>query len=172
MHTRWTCFAMAALLALGAAACGKPETQPEGAFTVDDARSPMSNTPAPIRRVPETPEPDAAAPGDEAEAPGEDAEPAETPGAGEISLEALQAALTGTEWLVGDVHAAFGAERVELTGGIVNQISQSGIEARYTLQLDETAGHALLEAEVMGDTVTGTWDGERLVVGGIEGQLQ
>jgi len=161
-------------LTLGLAACGRDAGDPADdpgtpAFEID-ADSPMEQRlePAPrgetVEELPspfDTPSvepPPEPAPAPEAAAPAEPATPAISEAG---ATDATHAALIGTEWTAKGVEATFvAADRVHLKGGPV-QMFPDGIEAQYTYSEDGT-----LELTLMGNTLSGSWDGEQLVIDG------
>jgi len=77
------------------------------------------------------------------------------------AVDPMHEKLIGTEWMVGDYHVAFkDAETVRVKGGPLATLAPNGLDATYKLE------DGIIEVQAMGQTRTGTWDGEELVVDG------
>ena len=86
------------------------------------------------------------------------AAPAAAPAAGST---AQTPTLAGTTWLYDGITVVFQDEtNLLLKGGMITELAPSGLEATYTLD------NGVIEAQVMDQTVTGTFDGANLVVDG------
>lgn len=162
--TRIACLSMTLLLLAGAALSGCGGEQPAGTreavppvVTVPETGAP----PVPPAEVPEPPEPEPAA-GEPVVA--ESAEAVEEPEAESAVLDdaTLLDSLIGTTWMVGDMRVHFkDGQYVLVEGGEVAEIAPEGMNAAYTLE------NGTITVTAMGRTTTATWDGERLVVGGV-----
>lgn len=156
----WTLLApLCAMLVV--AGCSKPASDTKPAVGETPATPPGQPAQAVTDAPPAAPEP--------APAPAADAVPAPTPdGAATPAAEApasddarLQA-LIGTKWKFEDFDIHFkDAETVHLNGGPLTMITAGkGLDATY--QYEDGA----ITITAMGQTKTGTWDGEKLVVDG------
>ena len=129
------------LVVIGVTACCKPKEQPK---SVTPARSDVQRA-APM--------------------PGPDSSPAAKPNAKEIGDAAGPGAaanpLVGTTWLVGDVTVTFkdGASAFA-KGGMLAQVAPDGLDVAYTLK------DSIVEIGALGQTMTGTFDGTKLVIDG------
>lgn len=158
------CMSLLLIFALAAAisACGgKPE---ESAKTPTPTPTPaVTPTPAP---APPAPVPVPAAPVEATEAAAttesaveETAEEAPQP------VDALHEKLVGTSWMLSDIHVQFlDAKKVVMKGGPINALAPNGITADYSYK------EGIVEVTALGQTKSGTWDGEKLVVDGRVGK--
>lgn len=81
------------------------------------------------------------------------------------SLNELHKSLIGTFWRFEEFDMRFfGKDKVLIKGGVVNKLSQKGIEAEYKLYDD-----GIIEIMVLGMIKTGVWDGKKLVIDGLIG---
>jgi len=83
-----------------------------------------------------------------------------------LTEDDLHAQLVGTAWQVGDFHFTFvDASTVKIKGGALTTVAPDGLDGSYTYADGE------IEVSAMGQTRTGTWDGETLEVDGTEAVL-
>lgn len=84
-----------------------------------------------------------------------------------MDAAALHQALIGTSWQVGDMRLTFLDEsKVSAKGGMIAELSLEGITAQYTFD------NGKITATAAGKSVTGAWDGQKLVFAGQEGVRQ
>jgi len=79
--------------------------------------------------------------------------------------EAQQAAeaLVGTTWLAGDFTVTFHEPpEILIEGGPLQETDPEGIIGHYTFE------NGLVTVTAQGETRTGSWDGERLIVDGLQ----
>jgi hypothetical protein len=92
---------------------------------------------------------------------GEAAKPAAT------TADPLLEKLIGTSWQLGDFLVTFqDSGNVVIKGKPVEQIAPSGLPGKYSLN------NGIIEISAMGQSKSGTWDGEKLVVDGMVGKKQ
>ena len=92
------------------------------------------------------------------------AEPAPTPveAPAAVVSDPLQQKLIGTSWKLSDFEITFkDANKIWLKGGPLRDLAPAGLDAQYTYK-DGT-----VEIVAMGQTKTGTWDGEQLMIEGL-----
>lgn len=127
------------LLALGLSACGGKSEEPAPASAKPQAATP----PAP---------PAGASPAAPA------AELAES------ASDPLHQKLIDSAWTIGDFQIRFlDAAGILLKGGPLKDIAPNGLKGQYTYK------DGVVTISAMGQTKTGTWDGEKLVIDGKEG---
>ena len=145
-------------LAVALAACGGKS---------EEAAKPPTPTPTPAATP--TPAPPATVPSppavETATAPAAETGEEEAGEKSMTELDPLHAKLVGTAWMLGDIHVQFlDAEKVMLKGGPLNALAPNGLTAKYSYK------DGLVEVSAIGQTKTGTWDGEKLVVDGTVGK--
>jgi len=140
---------MSAMLLIGCGGSGKepvPTAPPEAAPV-----SPSTQTPP--AKEPELTVPPAA--------------PAAAPASASAPVDPLLQKLIGTTWMVGDFQATFqDAKTVLVKGGDLAALYPNGYPATYTFE------NGTLEVTVMDQKTAATWDGEKLVVDGVEAVRQ
>lgn len=146
---------VSALMFMGG--CGPKPAATEPAK--EQKAEPAKEQKAELAAVPAAPEAPAA-PAAEAAAPPAPAGPADP----------LQEKLFGTSWKV-DVYTLnfLDAQKVKISGGKITQLFPTGADAKYTFAKDEK-GVGNITLSLLGLTQKGTWDGEKLVIQGKEGE--
>lgn len=119
-------------------------------------------TPAPfVYSMPPAPQQPAATTDAAAPPPGPPAPAAPEPHS--AADTALLESLAGTVWQLGDMEVRFlDQARVFVKGGRIRNLSPQGVTIRYHFQ------EGAITASVAGESITGTWDGQRLTFFGAE----
>lgn len=87
------------------------------------------------------------------------------PPAPETPADPIQRKLVGTRWEVGGFEIGFlDAKKLLLKGGPLRDLAPAGLEVPYVYK------EGALEIKALGQTRTGTWDGEQLLIDGIAAQ--
>ncbi len=134
------------LLALGLCACGGKSEEPAPA----PAAPPAATPPAPPAATPPAP-------------PALPAAAAAAAPVADVS-DPIHQKLIGTAWTVGDFEIAFqDAAGILLKGGPLKDIAPNGLKGQYTYK------DGAVTITAMGQSKTGTWDGEKLVIDGKDG---
>lgn len=83
----------------------------------------------------------------------------------DASLSPAHAQLVGTSWVFGEITITFKSGTTAFVqGGRVATLAPEGVDGHYTL------ADGKISLDVMGETMSGTWDGESLVIDGAPGQ--
>ncbi len=132
----------------------------------EEAAKPRTPTPTPAATPTPAPPPVPSPPAEEtATAPAAETGEEEAGEEAPKAVDPLHEKLIGTAWMLGDVHVQFlDAEKVVLKGGPLNALAPNGLTANYSYK------DGLVEVSAIGQTKTGTWDGEKLVVDGTVGK--
>lgn len=77
------------------------------------------------------------------------------------------ASLAGSAWMLGDVSIDFiDEDSAYIKGGPLEKLAPEGLEIPYSLE------DGVIEASIMGQTRTGTWDGTTLTIDGSVAELR
>ena len=148
---------MAGACALMSAGCGGPDAAPAAPASTTATSPPQALQPVPAAEPPAAPDTAQTA----TPAPAATPEPSAAAASPPPDPQALAQALVGTSWVVGDMHVRFVDDsHVFAKGGTIAELSLEGVTAEYTLE------NGVITASVAGRTITGTWDGKSLVIGG------